>query len=327
VSSAYAKAALLAEVDLVRGAAPGGRKMATYRAARALGQFVGGGLLDRDLVYPALLAAAQQVGLASREAREHIGRGLRKGMARPRRVPEAAHHTASAATVRSANRPRDNLRSYLPRDEIRRFWDSCVSVTGDEEVAAYLHDQRAIDPEAVHLWDLARAMPPALNARWAWSKEGAWAGSGHRLVLPLYDGHGEIRGFRARRIATGDGRKTLAPAGATTVGLVFTCPLTRQVLRSGLAPDWWPDTPLGLWIVEGDIDFLTVASGMSECRERAPGVLGVFSGSWESSLASRIPPATEVVLMPHPDRTGRDYMSRIGRSLSDTCHVRVRSCA
>lgn len=80
----YANAALTAEVQRVLEAGEGTRNDTLVRAAFALGQLVGAGVLPDDLVTEALTAAGQAIGLSPRECAATIASGLRSGRARPR---------------------------------------------------------------------------------------------------------------------------------------------------------------------------------------------------------------------------------------------------
>ena len=89
----WAAAALRGEVERVRFAPEGSRNHALNRAAFALGQIAGAGVLDADEVEAHLRHAASAVGLGEREASLTIRSGLSAGLARPRGPVE---HTAPA---------------------------------------------------------------------------------------------------------------------------------------------------------------------------------------------------------------------------------------
>jgi hypothetical protein len=80
----YGAAALARESDLVRGARPGGRNRTLNRAAFSLGQLVAGGAIDRIAVERALLDAAVECGLETKEAEATIRSGIEAGLERPR---------------------------------------------------------------------------------------------------------------------------------------------------------------------------------------------------------------------------------------------------
>jgi hypothetical protein len=80
----WATAALRGEVDRVRGAPEGSRNHTLNRAAFALGQIAGAGVLDADDVESHLRDAASYAGLGEREALLTIRSGLSAGLTRPR---------------------------------------------------------------------------------------------------------------------------------------------------------------------------------------------------------------------------------------------------
>jgi hypothetical protein len=89
-ASAYLRAIIARETDAVRTAALHGRNHALNRAAFSLGRLVGGGELDEDVAWHALLAAAAAHFGVERftelEARRTIASGLDAGRRRPRRL-------------------------------------------------------------------------------------------------------------------------------------------------------------------------------------------------------------------------------------------------
>lgn len=85
-TTSYARGALEAEVGRVALAPEGTRNAELNRAAHALGQLVGGGVLDLGTVIAALEEVGQRVGLKYQEVRATIKSGLAAGMRSPRRV-------------------------------------------------------------------------------------------------------------------------------------------------------------------------------------------------------------------------------------------------
>jgi hypothetical protein len=80
----YAEAALAAETERVAAAVVGTRNDTLNRAAFALGQLVGAGLLDAATVRRELTAAARHAGLGRGETARTIRSGLTAGVRRPR---------------------------------------------------------------------------------------------------------------------------------------------------------------------------------------------------------------------------------------------------
>jgi hypothetical protein len=84
--SAYAAAALRAELDRVLSAQEGSRNHTLNAAAFALGQLVAAGLLPRQFAEDALTLAGQAIGLPPSECAATIHSGLDSGQRRPREV-------------------------------------------------------------------------------------------------------------------------------------------------------------------------------------------------------------------------------------------------
>ncbi|MFI5805648.1 bifunctional DNA primase/polymerase [Streptomyces sp. NPDC051561] len=82
--SRYLAAAVKGELDRVARSAPGGRNIALYRAAVALGQLVAGGQLSEDDVTRWLTEEGAHVGQGPRETLATVSSGMRAGAARPR---------------------------------------------------------------------------------------------------------------------------------------------------------------------------------------------------------------------------------------------------
>lgn len=80
----YANTALAAEINSVLTAVAGSRNTTLHRAAFALGQLIGDGLLPEAIVQDALIAAGQSIGLSPRECAATIRSGIRGGLAHPR---------------------------------------------------------------------------------------------------------------------------------------------------------------------------------------------------------------------------------------------------
>ncbi len=86
VGDRYGRAALAGELlDLAR-APEGTRNHTLNRAAFRLGQLVGTGLLDDDIVRRQLTKVAEQVGLGAQEAARTVTSGMTAGINQPRRV-------------------------------------------------------------------------------------------------------------------------------------------------------------------------------------------------------------------------------------------------
>jgi putative DNA primase/helicase len=82
----YAEAALRAETERLRNAAPGTRNDTLNECAFSLGTLGGAGLLDEGTAYEALRSAAQDAGLSDGEIRATFMSGWKSGLDKPRQV-------------------------------------------------------------------------------------------------------------------------------------------------------------------------------------------------------------------------------------------------
>lgn len=361
----YVAAAVEGELAALAGTGQGGRAHAAFKAAAALGGLVATRALPYDDARDALLGAALSTGLPEREARHHVERGLRAGMATPRELPanrgigslrsppappcalplesgltgpprRSVQHARSgavhlpghgraepsgcgAAVLAARDTPRGAGSRVTPRPsagwppDVGTLWARCEPVTEDAEVSGWLRS-RGLDPGAIEMWNLARALPRrAFCPTWTRSRAGTWAVSGHRLLVPLYDVCGVLVSLRARDVTRRAERKSLAPAGFGTLGAVHACPLARQVLVSGTAPESW--SPRVVTVTEGEADFLALASAQREGSEQGQAVLAVSSGAWTPELADRVPDGLVVVLATDADDAGERYAEAIARTL------------
>jgi hypothetical protein len=210
-----------------------------------------------------------------------------------------------------------------PTDEVIELLRCCVPSVEDAEVSAYLRS-RSVDPVEVDDRRLAMALPiDAPLPSWARFGSLTWTKIGNRLLVPLVNGKGEIRSIVARRIIDGETPKALPPKGFGKAGLVWACPFARTLLREGM-PSWWgPDAPpLRIFIVEGDSDFLTAATGAShgirwsDADEYAPAIIGITSGAWTDQIGARIPDGAELVIATDADDAGNKFVDGIMRTVS-----------
>lgn len=255
----------------------------------------------------------------------HDARTSRATRATARVTRAIAPRLAAARPAKGPNSSRTPPRpppSRPPAEEVAALWASAVPVTADPEAAAYLAS-RAIDPARVEDQQLARVLPPAdcrrktsALPRWARFSGRSWAESGHRLVLPLYGAIGRLESLRARlvRPARGKELKALAATRYQVAGLVLAEVLARRLL-AGDADAVELVRHAGLWIAEGEIDFLTLATAWSDADEDAPAVLGLVSGAWTPELAARLPDGCTVTIATDADNAGQKYADEITDSL------------
>jgi len=325
----YVEAAVDSEIQALRHTSSG-RACATFKAAAAIGGFVGAGEIDRSVAERALLSAAMGTGLPEREAAGHIRRGILRGEKTPRTVPETVCHRNIKFRAPGFARPVAPARTYAdpsparpPQHEVAAQWAASLPVSDSTEATAWFTHRygpaAAWSLQQADLWDLARVIPAGIRLpRWARSQGGPWTHTGHRIIFRLWDHTGQAVSLRARSIEGNMAPKSLAPAGYSVKGLVLADPLAQQLL-CGVCPTWWQ--PRQVIIAEGEPDWLLWALRQREADEQGPAVLGVESGAWSPQIAARIPTGASVVIRTHHDEPGQRYAQQIAASLQGRCRI------
>lgn len=334
----YVEAAVDSEIQALRSTSSG-RACATFRAAAAIGGFVGAGEVDRSVAERVLLSAALETGLPEREAAGHIRRGILRGEKTPRTVPVTVCHPNIKFRAPSFARPAAPARTYAdlspartkgdttpsrpPHQEVAALWSASLPVSNTPEASAWFAHRfghaAAWSLQQADLWDLARVIPADLRLpRWARSRGGPWTHTGHRIIFRLWDKTGQAASLRARALDGTTTPKSLAPAGYSVKGLVLADPLAQQLL-GGVCPTWWQ--PRQVIVAEGEPDWLLWALRQRENDEQGPAVLGVESGAWSPQIAARIPTGSSVVIRTHHDEPGERYAQQIAASLHGRCRI------
>lgn len=325
----YVEAAVDSEIQTLR-CTSSGRACATFRAAAAIGGFVGAGEVDRSAGERALLSAALETGLPEREAIGHIRRGILRGEKTPRTVPDALFHRNINSLASYRARPAAPARTEAqasparpPQQEVVALWGASLAVGDDAEAAAWFARRFGSAAtwflQQTELWDLARVMPADIRLpRWAWSRRGPWAGTGHRILFRLWDHTGQAVSLRARSFDRTATPKSLAPSGCSVKGLVLADPLGCQLL-GGLCPAWWQ--PREIVVAEGEPDWLLWAARQRETAEQGPACFGIESGAWSPQIADRVPSEASVVIRTHHDEPGERYAQQVAASLRGRCRI------
>jgi hypothetical protein len=196
-------------------------------------------------------------------------------------------------------------REWPPRSDMDALWTSCTPTVDDADVAAYLRG-RAIDPDIVDAKDLARALPgrgplPA----WAVCRGGNWRDVGYKLVVPVYDATGDMRGVRVARVVDGDGPKRRPPFGYKASELVMADAFGIAMLRGEFKP-------YRLAIVEGEPNHL---SRCQVTNDPHTAVIGIVSGSWTTAFAAKVPLGCRVAIRTDNDPAGDRYAAEIEQTL------------
>lgn len=325
----YVEAAVDSEIQALRHTSSG-RACATFKAAAAIGGFVGAGEVERTVAERELLSAALETGLPEREAAGHIRRGILRGEKTPRTVPETVCHRnvkfrapVFARPAAPARTHADSLPARPPQHEVAALWAAALPVSAVPEATGWFTHRygsaAAWSLQQAELWDLTCVIPAGLRLpRWARSQGGPWTHTGHRIVFRLWDHTGQAVSLRARSVEATVAPKSLAPAGYSVKGLVLADPLAQQLL-GGVSPTWWQ--PRQVIVAEGEPDWLLWALRQPEADEQGPAVLGVESGAWSPQIAARIPTGASVVVRTHHDEPGRRYAQQIAASLHGRCRI------
>ena len=196
-------------------------------------------------------------------------------------------------------------REWPPREDVDALWSSCAATNDDAEVAAYLLS-RALDPDVIDGRGLARALPQqGALPRWCVCRGGSWREAGYKLVIPVYDAKGDMRGVRVGRVVDGDGPKRLPPFGHKAGELIMADEFGVAMLRGEIHP-------YNVVIVEGEPDFLSRASVANDPHGCT---LGIWNGSWTSAFVDRIHIGARVALRTDVDKAGDKYAADITESL------------
>lgn len=194
---------------------------------------------------------------------------------------------------------------YPSEESLALLWGSCADPSTDAAVVKMLHG-RAIDFGAVSDLRLAKAITGSSKLP-PWAKYGDrnWFQTGHRLLLAAYDSHGAMRSVRAWNVSSGT-PKRLPPAGCKAGELVQANSMAVKMLRRWVSP-------LRLFVVEGEPDFLVTATTFA----RGDAVVGIGSGSWTVDFQRRIPMRTRVYVATHADDAGDRYAEQVIETLGD----------
>lgn len=250
--------------------------------------------------------------------------------------PEAGQGAPVAPVARRAPPPvpvAPEAPGRLPVAEVVGLWEAADAVSTQTEgrrwtVARGMHGIRA------HSLNLARALAyDTPLPDWARFKGKTWIEAGYRVIFPLYDAAGSMAGVVARwsetrwddaasawvQVTPPPGwPKSLNPPRSSPRGLAFADPFGALLLKWGptaRAGDADPDATAVAWdgtlyLVEGPTDLMKLATQddrltcAGEGYYITPAILAYVQGSWDESLARRIPPWTDVTVIPDTDPNG-----------------------
>lgn len=218
--------------------------------------------------------------------------------------------------------------NYAPALEVQALWDAAVSVLEATPVATWLREERHIDPEVVAELDLARVVAARAEDVPTWAANAVR--KRYRVIVPLYDAFGVMRGFRFR--PTGERYRALSagpapvaksytPEGHTPNGLIHANPLALDTLRRGSKAGAEYRAAMccesiHTLVTEGELDYLFAAAS-----EEAPVVFGV-GDTWNDTHASAVQPG-RLTLATDDDEPGDRYATKIRATLAHRSDVRV----
>jgi hypothetical protein len=205
----------------------------------------------------------------------------------------------------------DPDRDYPPPEAVRTFWARCPPVDQHTEAREQLL-ARGLDPVAIAVLDLARGLAAEPLPGWAWGRERTWAGSGHVVIIPLFDAGGNFRGVHGRNLVTADkADKARSPMRYTTNGLVLADRLGQR-MRSRERDASEVVRSSGLELADGVPHFLRFGTTSSDADGEAPALLGIIGGGcWTESHARAVPDGTAVLIRTHADPAGEKYSNDI----------------
>ena len=163
----YVREAVACEVEEVAAAPRGGRNNRLNRAAFALGQLVGSGVLNEATAIAELHRAAAACGLPRAEAEATIRSGLTAGRAEPRDLSNLAGHPGGNGRKRAQEAPGAvGAAAGYPdtpdaaEDRPAAVADHCTDLAmADRLVARYAADLRFVPGRGWHYWDGRRWAP------------------------------------------------------------------------------------------------------------------------------------------------------------------------
>jgi hypothetical protein len=309
--------------DRLQAAGKGESQSTVITAGDGFG-LVGNHLAGRWLAWGQVEAELKQLSDSAheKEARWMVRKGERNGP--PDNPPWLDTDTWNAVkdatpgtwkpTARPQRRPVRPLPpppTYPPEQEVDDLLGQCCArVDADDELHNMLLKRR-LDSVLVSDLGLAAALPvDATVPSWARRARGPWSETGHRLLLPLWDQRGELRSFMAIGVGPDGKWQKWAATGVALTHLVLANSIARHILQTGELP---PGAKPEVWVVEGEPDFLTMAT---EPALSAKPVLGIFNGGGLCSrppcpVAARFPAGLRWVIATDNNSAGDGYSDRI----------------
>ena len=202
---------------------------------------------------------------------------------------------------------------YPPQEEVQKLLEQIILLkhldkdlffhrNTFENIKRWLK-HRCIDPECAP----AAWLNPKAKTEWM-SKVEASSGKmtawwpdqwiqDYPLVMPLYDYKGQPRSILGRSYKSKVKRKTTVPISYSTSNLFLANKLARNFMQKN-------STPSTIWIVEGEIDFITASQANIPC-------IGIRSGSIDGLAMLPWSNKQKVIIATDNDEAGDRYASDI----------------
>ena len=208
-------------------------------------------------------------------------------------------------------------KDYVPTNDLRSLWESikenpCSSRETPKKIDEFFAhrgiwpsrvNEAFVFPHNFHYNTLTKVETNSgrMMPFWPWK----WANE-YPICIPLVNTSAQIKSFQGRSCELyPTGNKTMCPKGFSMDGLFFANKKMREFLRE-------ETNPKQFWIVEGEMDFLTMTS-CSEIEERA--VIGIKNGSLSAFQEIKFPLSSEVIIATHNDEAGEKYAQRICKAI------------
>jgi len=198
----------------------------------------------------------------------------------------------------------ESVVSYPNSQELMNLWDSATPVDNveDKNLSRWLASRRLMPTFEARMVDRNFDCGKLTFVQDSKGKNKPWFPSKWKkrfpLLFPLYDNNGQMKSVQARTLDQRPHKlKSVAPVGHSCRGLFFANFMARNIM-SGISH---ADT---LWIVEGEVDYASVA------QYDVP-VIGIKSGSIGALKAIRWPEKLNVIIATDCDEQGHKYAERI----------------
>lgn len=230
------------------------------------------------------------------------------------RIGEELARELGVNALRGGERtPSQPERTLPPTREVADFGRACGVPFGGDSVGLWCAS-RGLDVLQIVARGLGLSLPRGTRLpRWARSKGGTWAETGHHLIVPTFDPDGLQVSVHARvtRPLSDDMPKSLWPCGYVAAGIMANS-AALDMLRRG-HDRAARKGERRVFVCEGVPDFLTYATH----RPDTDVVLGLTSAVRFGAFASRLPVGARVYIHPHDDSAGQKYARDVIEALRE----------